>query len=95
MKKLPIIGITGNYGEKGCELASGYYQSVLKAGGTPFVIPPYENEEALLNTVQQLDGLILSGGGDINPLLYGQEPIPELHSICPERDEMELHLVKE
>ena len=95
MKKLPIIGITGNYGEKGCELASGYYQSVLEAGGTPFVIPPYENEEALLNTVQQLDGLILSGGGDINPLLYGQEPIPELHSICPERDEMELHLVKE
>ena len=32
MKKLPIIGITGNYGEKGCELASGYYQSVLQNG---------------------------------------------------------------
>ncbi len=95
MKKLPIIGITGNYGEKGCELASGYYESVLKAGGTPFVIPPYENEEALLNTVVQLDGLLLSGGGDINPLLFGQEPIPGLHSICPQRDEMELRLVKE
>ena len=96
MKKRPIIGITGNYGEKGCELASGYYQSVLEAGGTPFVIPPYDdNEESLLNTVLQLDGLVLSGGGDINPLLLGQEPIPELHSICPQRDEMELRLVKE
>jgi len=95
MKRRPIIGITGNYGAKGCELAPGYYQSVLEAGGTPFVIPPYENDEALLNTVLQLDGLVLSGGGDINPLLLGEEPIPGLHSICPQRDEMELRLIEE
>ncbi len=95
IKKRPIIGITGNYGAKGCELAPGYYQSVLEAGGTPLVIPPYENEEALLDTILQLDGLVLSGGGDINPLLLGEEPVPGLHSICPQRDEMELRLIEE
>ena len=34
-KKQPVIGITGNFGEKGCELAEGYFESVLKAGATP------------------------------------------------------------
>lgn len=36
----PLIAITGNFGEKGCELAEGYYQSLLRAGATPVVIPP-------------------------------------------------------
>ena len=90
-----IIGITGNFGEKGCELAQGYYQSVLKAGGTPVVIPPHNDKEALLALLDKLDGIVFSGGGDINPLLLGEEPLPQLHSVCPERDEPELFLVRE
>ena len=43
----PIIGITGNFGAKGCELAQGYYESVLQAGGIPLVLPPYTDAEAL------------------------------------------------
>ena len=91
----PIIGITGNFGAKGCELAQGYYQSVLQAGGIPLVLPPYTDEEALCQTLDRVDGILLSGGGDINPLLLGEEPIPGLHGICPQRDEMELLLVRE
>ena len=91
----PIIGITGNFGTKGCELAEGYYQSVLQAGGIPLVLPPYTDEEALCQTLDRVDGILLSGGGDINPLLLGEEPIPGLHGICPQRDEMELLLVRE
>ena len=91
----PIIGITGNFGTKGCELAQGYYQSVLQAGGIPLVLPPYTDEEALCQTLDRVDGILLSGGGDINPLLLGEEPIPGLHGICPQRDEMELLLVRE
>ncbi len=91
----PIIGITGNYGTKGCELAQGYYESVLQAGGIPLVLPPYTDAEALCQTLDRVDGILLSGGGDINPLLLGEEPIPGLHSICPQRDEMELQLVRE
>ena len=83
----PIIGITGNFGAKGCELAQGYYESVLRAGGIPMVLPPYNDAEALCQTLDKVDGILLSGGGDINPLLLGEEPIPGLHSICPQRDE--------
>ena len=93
--KNPLIGITGNFGEKGCELAQGYYLSVLKAGGTPVIIPPHKDKEAILSLLDTLDGIVLSGGGDINPLLLGEEPLPELHSICPERDETELFLARE
>ena len=91
----PLIGITGNYGEKGCELADGYYLSVLRAGGTPVAIPPHDNREALLSLLDSLDGIVLSGGGDINPLLLGEEPLPLLHSVCPQRDAAELFLVRE
>ena len=91
----PLIGITGNFGDKGCELAEGYYLSVLKAGGTPVVIPPHKDKEALATLLNDLDGIIFSGGGDINPLLMGEEPLPELHSVCPQRDEPELFLARE
>lgn len=91
----PLIGITGNFGAKGCELAQAYYESVLQAGGIPVVIPPYNDANALCQTLDRLDGILLSGGADINPLLLGEEPIPGLHGICPQRDEMELLLVHE
>ena len=91
----PLIGITGNFGDKGCELAEGYYLSVLKAGGTPVAIPPHHDKEALISLLETLDGIIFSGGGDINPLLLGEEPIPQLHSVCPKRDEPELFLARE
>lgn len=93
-KRQPIIGITGNFGEKGCELAEGYYRSILEAGGVPMIIPPYEDKEALLSALDYIDGLLLSGGGDINPLYLGEEPSPALHSINPKRDLPELMLVR-
>ena len=93
--KNPLIGITGNLGDKGCELAQGYYISVVKAGGTPVVIPPHKDKESILALLDTLDGLVLSGGDDINPLLLGEEPLPQLHSVCPERDETELFLARE
>ena len=93
--KNPLIGITGNLGDKGCELAQGYYISVVKAGGTPVVIPPHKDKESILSLLDTLDGLVLSGGDDINPLLLGEEPLPQLHSVCPERDETELFLARE
>lgn len=90
----PVIAITGNYGEKGCELAPGYYESVMQAGGIPLVIPPLADEEALLGLLDRVDAIIFSGGGDLNPLYINEEPSPALHGICPQRDEMELQLVR-
>ena len=86
----PVIGITGNYEDLTCKLGKGYYQSVVRAGGVPVVIPPSADKEVLMNTLDHIDALILSGGGDINPLYAGEEPIPGLHGINQERDLPEL-----
>ncbi|MBO5699315.1 MAG: membrane dipeptidase [Bacteroidaceae bacterium] len=93
-KHAPLIGITGNFGEKGTELAEGYTRSVEAAGGVAVVLPPTENEAQILASLDHLDGLILSGGGDINPLLLGEEPIPELGGVNPIRDAHELLLTQ-
>lgn len=93
-QRKPVIGITGNYGAKGCELADGYWQSVLAAGGSPLIIPPYEEAEAMATALESVDALLLSGGGDLNPLFVGEQPSPALHSITPQRDEAELQLIR-
>lgn len=90
----PVIGITGNYDKETCTLAEGYYQSVLKAGGIPLIIPPFQETDRLCQMLDTIDGIIFSGGGDINPLFFGEEPIKELHSITPERDKQELLLAR-
>ena len=86
----PVIGITGNYGDQNCKLAEGYYKSVLRAGGTPVIIPPLSDTDAIINTLEHIDGLLLSGGADYNPLYVGQEPSPRLGGINSERDLPEL-----
>ncbi len=90
----PIIAITGNYNDRTCTLAEGYYRSILLAGGIPLVIPPYEEIDNLGELLDRIDGLMLSGGADINPLLLGEEPVIELHGINPKRDKQELELVR-
>ena len=86
----PVIGITGNYGELTCKLAEGYYKSVCKAGGVPVIIPPLANTDVIINTLEHIDGLILSGGGDYDPHYAGEEPHPKLGTINTERDLPEL-----
>ncbi len=93
-RRTPVVGITGNYGDKGCELAEGYYESIIRAGATPVVLPPTDNADVLATQLQHIDALLLSGGGDINPLLLGQEPSPALHSINARRDMCELLLTR-
>ena len=90
----PIIGITGNYDAGVCTLLEGYYRSVLEAGGTPLIIPPCDDTDMMTSLLDRVDALILSGGGDINPLYLGEEPLRELGGINPARDWHELMLVR-
>ena len=90
----PVIGITGNFGEKGCELAEGYYRSIELSGAIPVVIPPTDNRVMLASLLDRIDGIVLSGGADLNPLYLGEEPVTELGTINPKRDEGELTLVQ-
>ena len=93
-KRRPIIGITGNYDTGRCTLLEGYYRSVLESGGTPLIIPPFDNADAMISLLDRIDALVLSGGSDINPLYLDEEPLRELGSINSARDWHELILVR-
>ena len=93
-QRRPVIGITGNYGEKTCKLADGYYRSVQQAGGVPVIIPPLADTDSIINTLEHIDGLVLSGGADYNPLYANEEPIPALGGINSERDLPELLITR-
>lgn len=86
----PIIGITMDYADGRATLAEGYYKSVARAGGVPVAVPPLADTAAVTATLRALDGLVLSGGGDINPLYAGEQPLRELRRVNGERDLPEL-----
>ncbi len=91
----PVIGITGNMdAQGGCSLAEGYFRSVEQAGGIPMIIPATENRVLLTTLLDRIDGLLLSGGADINPLCWGEDPQEELGEISPVRDYSELLLAR-
>ena len=90
----PIVGITGNFNDGNCTVADGYIRSVLAGGGTPLIIPPYEEDEALQNTLDCIDGLLLTGGGDINPLFLKEEPLRQVGGINHRRDKQELLITR-
>jgi len=89
-RRKPVIGITGNYGDNLCKIAEGYYKSIHKAGGVPVIIPPLSDTDAIINTLEHIDGLLLSGGADYDPHYAGEEPWPKLGDINAERDLPEL-----
>ena len=90
----PVIGITANYSDATCKLAETYYKSVLAAGGVPLLIPPLADEATIVNTLERIDALLLSGGGDYNPLYCGEQPLPRLGGINSERDLPELLITR-
>lgn len=90
----PVIGITANYGEATSRIAEGYYKSVVAAGGVPVIIPPVADKDVIINTLDHIDGLLLSGGADYNPLYCGEEPSPHLGGICSQRDLPELLITR-
>ena len=92
-KHAPLIGISGNFRDGDCTLAAGYYRSLVEAGATPVIIPPYSDIELLVSLVKKLDGVVLSGGADIDPDYLEELPIDGI-DINPERDKPELILIK-
>ncbi len=86
----PVIGITTNYEGIDATLRSAYYRQIVRAGGTPLLIPPVADTDVILSTLDTVDAVLLTGGADINPLWNGSEPQPELHHINRERDLPEL-----
>ena len=90
----PVVGITTNYEGIDATVRSAYYRQILRAGGTPLLIPPVADIPTILSTLDTVDAVLLTGGGDFNPLWNGDEPMPGLHNINRERDLPELLLTR-
>ena len=90
-----LIGVTASLREEethycGCE----YLTALTAQGALPVVLPVTEDEAMLRDYVQALDGFLFTGGGDVDPSLYGQWQRPACGSITPQRDAHELTLAR-
>jgi gamma-glutamyl-gamma-aminobutyrate hydrolase PuuD len=96
----PVVGITtyltratfGAWEEETALVPADYVRAIERAGGRALLVPP--SEDAIEETLDALDGVIFSGGADLDPQLYGQEPHPETKGIQGERDRAELALLQ-
>ncbi len=86
----PVIGITNT---NRAELLPYYVESVSRAGGSPVILPVLEETESLIPVLQKLDGIIFSGGTDVNPAHYQESPKFGLGEIKPYRDVHEMKLL--
>ncbi len=91
----PVIGVMPQCDAEGGRIviSPDYFRAVKEAGGVPLLLPlendPRDTEEIL----ERFDGFLYPGGPDINPLLFGEEVLPECGNIIPERDRLELSLL--
>ena len=96
----PIVGITsyaenarwGVWEAPAALIPLSYVRAVEDAGGRALLVPP--SVEGVEETLDALDGLVLSGGADLDPASYGAEAHPETNGVRPERDRAELALLK-
>ncbi|MDQ0416308.1 putative glutamine amidotransferase [Croceifilum oryzae] len=90
-----MIGITTFIeSDEFTKIRRSYANSVATAGGVPVLLSPIVDERLAEELADRLDGLLLSGGGDINPIHYHEEPHPTLDLVCDIRDQYEFQLAK-
>ncbi|MEK8127990.1 gamma-glutamyl-gamma-aminobutyrate hydrolase family protein [Paenibacillus filicis] len=94
----PLIGITSTrvklheYSE-GVYVHRDYHRAVEASGGLPIVLP-LASPDTFRQLIDLCDGIIFTGGEDVEPAAYGEEPVPELGTTLPERDRLELEAIR-
>lgn len=98
MSRRPIIGITPSLEEENelqnIQLNYIYAAALVEAGGLPVILPPFQEKGLIQECLTRIDGLLLSGGVDVDPLLFQEEPHPRMGRIDPYRDFFELEAVR-
>jgi len=102
----PLIGITSSMGlgiysmtqdnlpQEQHRLGDKYVQAIVRAGGIPVILPAIEDPSVMEAMAEGLDGILLSGGGDVDPACYGQRATGHLGGVSVRRDAAELALAK-
>lgn len=100
----PLIGISASLtidisekmaGRRIISLSENYVNAILNAGGFPFILPINNDINVIREYAKILDGLLLSGGYDVDPLNYDEDPNYKLGRVLDERDEFEIKLINE
>lgn len=92
----PIIGISANFIEDKQQIMirETYTNAVIEAGGLPFILPTVSNDEVICEMLSAMDGLLLSGGGDVDPAYYHEARKPECGEASPRRDDFEFRIAR-
>ena len=99
----PVIGIAGSViidsggmfpGYRRSYVNEDYVDSVVQNGGVPYIIPVITDDAVIKAQLEHVQGLILSGGHDVDPHLYGEELLPKIGETWPARDHFDMLLLK-
>lgn len=96
MEAYPLIGVSGSIDAQETRhfILRDYLRAVIAAGGAPVLLSPDMDGAMLESCLSRLDGLLLAGGNDVSPALFGQQPIEALGEVNPLRDAFETRLVR-
>lgn len=96
MTKPPLIGITSSSADncKYYKVNKLYAEAISAAGGNAVILPFHNDASKVLDYIKIIDGLVLTGGYDVDPLLYGQNPFKKIGRIEPVRDNYEISLYR-
>lgn len=91
----PLIGVTSSYSwdNNSQNLPNSYIDAVERGGGTPIILPPTFTVD-VGQLLEAVDGLVLTGGVDVDPQIYGEDPLPQMGRIDPKRDHFELEITR-
>ena len=82
----PIIGISTDISDGKISVNNTYVRAIIRAGGIPYILPS-SNDPLLVGTIiENLDGIVFTGGKDVHPMLYNEQPHQNLEAVSPERD---------
>lgn len=87
----PIVGVMPLWDDEkdSIWMLPGYMDGISQAGAVPFIFPFSEDEAGLARLMEACDGFLFTGGHDVSPRLYHEEPLEGLVSVCEKRDKLE------
>ncbi|MGQ0793904.1 MAG: gamma-glutamyl-gamma-aminobutyrate hydrolase family protein [Deltaproteobacteria bacterium] len=94
-RKSALIGITTDIKDESFSMDAPYSKALASVGGVCVLVPSMPDKSFLQGIVANLDGILLPGGRDMDPRLYGESPHPKLRTMHPARTESELIIIEE